>query len=392
MVHSRSAGCLGTGIYLDYQASTPLDHRVLVAMAPYWTNFCGNPHATEHAFGWATDKAVETARTYVANLIGADPDEIVFTSGATEANNLAVLGMARAANRDRRKIVTSVLEHVSILAATRALEEEGFRVALIPVDNNGVINPDAVATAINERVAMVSVMAVNNEIGTVQPIGRIADICRSNGVPFHVDAAQALSFLPIDVANMGVDLMSISAHKAYGPKGIGALYVRRGLVPRPRPLVFGGGQEWGLRPGTLPVPLCVGFGEACKILSAEREQDIRHTTAMRDTLLRCVMEHIPDVKVNGAFIPRHPGNLNLIFPGVDADILLNAIQPDIAASSGSACSSGFQEASYVLRAIGLSVTDALSSIRFGVGRFTTPTDVFKASKLVCTAFYQLKAC
>ncbi|MBF0117155.1 MAG: cysteine desulfurase [Magnetococcales bacterium] len=341
---------------------------------------------------WAASVAAEKARARIASLIGADSDEIVFTSGATESNNLAIIGMARATSFDRRrrKIIVSAIEHKSVLASAQALAKEGFETVLAPVDGNGVIDIEAFTTAIDNQVALVSLMAVNNEIGTVQPVTQIADVCRSFNVPFHIDASQALCFLPINVAEMGVDLMSISAHKSYGPKGIGALYIRRGLTPRPHPLTFGGAQEGGLRPGTLPVPLCVGFGKACEILELERSQDVDHASKMSELLLLKIRQRIPEVRKNGASIVRHPGNLNLTFLGVEAGLLLNAIQPDVAASSGSACSSGFQEPSYVLRAIGLSVIDALSSVRFSVGRFTTQDDILRASDLISTAVESLR--
>lgn len=386
----RAEGRMGSGVYLDYQASTPLDPRVAEAMAPYWAEYCGNAHSGEHAFGWAADRAVEDARAKVANLVGADPDEIVFTSGATEANNLALLGMVRAATSERRKVVVSAIEHKSVLAAARALTEEGFELTVVPVGPNGVVDLGAVASAVDSHTAVVSVMAVNNEVGTVQPLHQIAEACHAVGAPFHVDAAQAMTFLPIDVAETGMDLMSLSAHKCYGPKGVGAVYVRRGLSPRPRPLAFGGGQEGGLRPGTLPVPLCAGFGEACSILRREQANDALHAAALRDRFLRELRARLPDVIVNGTMAGRHPGNLNLHFPGVEASLLLNALQPHVAASSGSACTSGFQEPSYVLRAMGLTPSEAASSVRFGMGRFTTEADVIRATELVASAVASLR--
>lgn len=387
----RRTGHLSAGVYLDYQASTPLDPRVAEAMAPYWTEYCGNPHSTEHAFGWAADEAIETARGQVAATVGADADEIIFTSGATEANNMAVLGIARAAPPGRNKIVVSAVEHKSVLAAARALSEDGFELTTVPVGNDGVVDFEQLSSAVDERTALVSVMAVNNEIGTVQPVVKIADLCRAVGAVFHTDAAQGLAFLPIDATEIGADLISLSAHKAYGPKGIGALYVRRDLTPRPRPIMFGGGQEGGLRPGTLPVPLCVGFGTTCRILAEQRERDAEAASELRDMLLNAIRVRMPDVRVNGTLTNRHPGNLNLLIPGIEAELLINALQPEVAVSSGSACTSGFQEASHVLRAIGLTQAEATSSIRFGVGRFTTEEQVHKAAELICSAATSLRS-
>lgn len=387
---ARRTGRLGAGTYLDYQASTPLDPRVAEAMAPYWTEYCGNPHSTEHAFGWAADKAVEAARRQVASTVGADADEIIFTSGATESNNMAVLGATRAAPTGRNKIIVSAIEHKSVLAAARALVAEGFELIVVPVGSDGILAAERVTTAVDGRTALVSVMAVNNEIGTIQPVAEIAETCRAAGAVFHVDAAQGLASLPIDVAEIGADLMSLSSHKAYGPMGIGALYVRRGLTPRPHPIAFGGGQESGLRPGTLPVPLCVGFGAACRILDAERKHDASAASDLRNLLLETIQSRLPDVRVNGALSNRHPGNLNLLIPGVEAGLLLNSLQPEVAASSGSACTSGFQETSHVLRAIGLTQAEAMSSVRFGVGRFTTVEQVEWAAELVCSAIASLR--
>lgn len=370
-----SANVRTHGVYMDYQASTPADPRVVEAMQPYWSQVYGNPHAVDHAFGWEADAAVEGAREHIAALIGADSDEIVFTSGATEANNLAVLGIARAAPRERRRIVVSAIEHKCVLAAARAAAEEGFEVRTVPVGSDGIIDPRAVADMVDDRTALVSIMAVNNEIGTIQPLHEIAAICRAAGATFHSDAAQALSLVPIDVGECGADLMSLSAHKAYGPKGIGALFVRRGAPIRPRPILHGGGQENGLRSGTLPTPLCVGFGEACRILASERDDDARRVEGLRDRLLSGLKPVIQGLRVNGAMSPRHPGNLNVHFPSLDAELLLQRLQSAVAASTGSACTSGQTEPSHVLQAIGLSMADARGSVRFSLGRFTTAAEV-----------------
>ena len=373
------------GIYMDYQATTPADPRVVEAMQPYWSAVYGNPHSADHAFGWSADAAVETARRHIAALIGADADEIVFTSGATEANNLALLGIARASPPARKRIVVSAIEHKCVLAAARAAADEGFDVITVPVAAGGIIDPRAVAAVVDGRTALVSVMAVNNEIGTVQPLSEIAALCDAAGAVFHTDAAQALNAFPIDVAMLGVDLMSLSAHKAYGPKGMGALFVRRGLRVRPKPIIHGGGQEGGLRSGTLPTPLCVGFGEACRILAIERDSDVQRMRVLHDRFLAELLKSVPGLKVNGDQASRHPGNLNLLFPLIDASLLLQHLHPNVAASTGSACTSGQPEPSHVLRAIGLSPEHANASIRFGIGRFTTEHDVDEAARHVSNA-------
>jgi cysteine desulfurase len=372
-------------IYLDYQASTPADSRVVEAMVPYWSRVCGNPHAADHAFGWAADAAIEAARGQIATAIRADADEITFTSGATEANNLALLGIARATLPQRRRIVVSAIEHKCVLAAARAAVADGFEVVTVPVGTSGIVDPDAVAAVVDDRVAIVSVMAVNNEIGTVQPLREIAEICEAAGAVFHSDGAQALGVLPLDVDALGVGLLSLSAHKAYGPKGIGALYVRRDLAVRPRPILHGGGQESGLRSGTLPTPLCVGFGEACRILVDERAGEVPRIVGLRDRLLDGLRQLVPGLSVNGASAPRHPGNLNVQFDQLDAEDLLHALQPRVAAATGSACTSGTPESSHVLQAIGLSPQAAAASIRFSVGRFTTEAEVDAALVFLKTA-------
>jgi cysteine desulfurase len=362
-------------VYLDYQATTPADPRVVEAMQPYWTGVCGNPHSADHAFGWQADAAVEAARAEIASLIGADPDEIIFTSGATEANNLAILGIARAAPPSRRRIVVSAIEHKCVLAAARAAADEGFEVTTVPVGPDGIVDIEALTATLDDRVALVSVMTVNNEIGTIQPVDEIGALCQSLSVTFHTDAAQALSFLEINVGRLNVDLMSLSAHKIYGPKGIGALYVRRDSRIKPKPIIHGGGQELGLRSGTVPTPLCVGFGEACRIIRMEKGSMNAPLSDMRDNFLRSLLETIPDTKVNGTMAARHPGNLNVQFPGLEAERILNGLQPHVAASTGSACTSGQPEPSHVLRAIGLSNNEAESSIRFSLGRFTTISEM-----------------
>lgn len=375
-------------IYLDYQASTPEDPRVSAAAAPFQSLHFGNPHASNHAFGWDADAAIADARLRIGLAIGADPDEVVFTSGATEANNLAVIGAARASPPGRRRVLVSAIEHKCVLGAARSLEQEGFTVETIPVDHNGLIRPTDVAALVDDRTALVSVMVVNNEVGTAQPLSEIAAAVHAVGAVLHSDAAQALAILPIDVVKMGVDLLSLSGHKAYGPKGIGALYVGRHLSPRPRPLFHGGGQEGGLRPGTLPTPLCVGLAMACDIIRTERDVETARIAELRQMLLTLLRETEPELVVNG--LAAHPGNLNVRFPGVDASLLVNALQPSLAVSTGSACTSGIPEPSHVLRAMGRSTQEADESIRISLGRFTSVTDIVVASRLLASAVSQLR--
>jgi cysteine desulfurase len=378
-------------VYLDYQATTPADPRVVAAMQPYWSTVYGNPHSADHAYGWKADAATEAARAEIAQLIGADPDEIVFTSGATEANNLAVLGIARAAPPTRRRIVISAIEHKCVIGAARAAVEEGFEVVTVPVTPGGIVDLGALVELLDDRVALVSVMAVNNEIGTIQPIKEIGELCQSLNIIFHSDAAQALNFLQIDVNNIGVDLLSLSAHKMYGPKGIGALYVNRDSTIKPKPIIHGGGQEFGLRSGTLPTPLCVGFGEACRIIRHDNHEPKSNLSEMRNYFLNCLLEAVPSIIVNGTLANRHPGNLNVRFPGIEAEIILSNLQPNVAASTGSACTSGQLEPSHVLRAIGLSTQDAESSIRFSFGRFTTIPEIDFAIFLIKESYKNIKS-
>ena len=378
-------------VYLDYQATTPTDPRVVAAMQPYWSSVYGNPHSADHAFGWEADAAVEAARSEIARLIGADPDEIVFTSGATEANNLAVLGTAKAAPPSRHRIIVSAIEHKCVLAAARAASEEGFRVTVVPVTREGIVDIAALTDALDDDVVLVSVMTVNNEIGTIQPIGKIGELCQSRGIQFHSDAAQALGFLDVDVNKLNVDLMSLSAHKIYGPKGIGALYIRRDAKLRPKPIIHGGGQEYGLRSGTLPSPLCIGFGEACRIVGDERHEHNATIGGLRDVLLKGLAEIVPDININGTMDTRHPGNLNVRFPGLESEVILNGLQPYVAASTGSACTSGTPEPSHVLCAMGLSNIEAENSIRFSLGRFTTRAEIEFALSEIQLIIENLKA-
>jgi cysteine desulfurase len=388
--NDMSAGAF-EAVYLDYQATTPADPRVVEAMQPYWSGVYGNPHSADHAFGWQADAAVEAARAEIAVLIGADPDEIIFTSGATEANNLAIIGIARAAPPPRRRIVVSAIEHKCVLAAARAAAEEGFEVNIVPVGGDGIVDVESIAATLDDRVALVSVMSVNNEIGTIQPIEEIGELCKSHGIIFHTDAAQALSFLEIDVNKINADLMSLSAHKVYGPKGIGALYVRRDSKIKPKPIIHGGGQEFGLRSGTLSTPLCVGFGEACRIITMEGGSMNSPLSDMRDYFLKTLMDTVPGLHVNGTMSTRHPGNLNVQFSGLEAEIILNGLQPHVAASTGSACTSGQPEPSHVLRAIGLSNNEAECSIRFSLGRFTTIDKIEGAASMIRDAVLRLQS-
>ena len=379
-------------IYLDNQASTPLDPRVLDAMLPYFTEQFGNPHSESHVYGKNALAAIEAARADVAALIGADPREIVFTSGATEANNLALKGAAhfvrahpQAGREPRDRIVTLATEHKCVLESAAALAREGLEVAYVPVEPNGLVSPDRLAETIDERTLLVSVMAAHNEIGVIQPLAEIGALCRSRGVLLHTDAAQAFGKVPLDVEAMKIDLMSISGHKIYGPKGVGALYIRRRPRVRLEPLIDGGGQERGLRSGTLPTPLCVGRGRAAALAAAEMGEEAERLRGLRDRLQRSLMRRIPGLRVNGDTGHRLPGNLNMSFPGLTAPELIEAC-PSVAMSTGSACTSATVEPSYVLRALGLSDDLANASIRLGLGRFTTAAEVdFAADALADTA-------
>ena len=368
-------------VYLDHHATTPLELRVLNAMLPYFTERFGNPHSAQHAHGWAAEQAVDAARTQVAALIGALPEEIVFTSGATEANNLAIRGVIRAS--DRRHVVTCVTEHPCVLETCRALRREGVEVTELPVRPDGLIDLDDFRSVLRPSTALVSTMTANHEIGVVQPLAEIAVLCRERGILLHTDAAQAAGQVSLDVAALGVDLMSLSAHKLYGPKGIGGLYVRRGV--RLVPLFGGGGQERGLRPGTLPTALCVGFGEACALARAELDVEAARVRALRDRLYDRLRRAMPDIRLNGAASPRLPNNLNLCLPGIDAEDLL-ADLPELALATGAACASATQEPSPVLRALGLSNEDIQGSIRIGLGRTTTAMEVeFAIDRLAAVA-------
>ena len=369
---------LSLPIYLDYQATTPADVRVVDAMLPHFTEMFGNPHSVSHAFGAEAATAVEAARAEVAALIGAEPREIVFTSGATESNNLALKGAAyfqRDINRRKRnKIVSVATEHKCVIETCKRLEREGFEVAWAPIDDGGLIDLATLATLVDERTIAVSVMAVNNEIGVIQPLAEIGAICRPVGALFHSDCAQAVGKMSLDVNAMNIDLMSISGHKMYGPKGIGALYVRRRPRVRLVPLIDGGGQERGNRSGTLPTPLCVGLGVACRIAGDEMAGEAGRLRGLRDRLMDGITARLDGVYTNGGMERRIPGNLNLSFAGVEAQLLMEAM-PDVAVSTGSACTSAAVEPSYVLRAIGLDDARADGSIRFGVGRFTTEAEI-----------------
>jgi cysteine desulfurase len=361
-------------IYLDYQATTPMDPRVLDAMMPYFIEKFGNAHSRSHAYGWESEDAVEKARAQVAHIIGADEREIVFTSGATESNNLALKGVAHFYKDRKDHIITVVTEHKCVLDTCRHLEQEGFHVTYLPVKPNGLIDLAELEAAITDKTLLVSVMAANNEIGVIQPMAEIGAITRKHGVFFHTDCAQAVGKIKLDVDAMNIDLMSISGHKIYGPKGIGALYVRRKPRVRLQAMITGGGQERGMRSGTLPTPLCVGLGEACAIAEREMGAEAERLHMLRDRFYKGVTEKLPEVFLNGDLDHRLPGNLNLSFAYVEGESLLMAIK-NLALSSGSACTSASLEPSYVLRALGVEEELAHTSLRIGLGRFTTEQEV-----------------
>jgi cysteine desulfurase len=368
----------GRAAYLDMSATTPLDPRVLDVMAPYMIGSYGNPHSRTHAYGWEAEAAVEDAREQIANLIGADPREIIFTSGATESNNLTIKGVAKfygKGAKGKKHVITTQTEHKCVLDSCRSLEQEGYDITYLPVEEaTGRINLQQLEDAMRDDTVLVSIMAVNNEIGTRQPIEEIGQLCRSRKVFFHTDAAQMVGKMPIDVNEMKVDLMSISGHKVYGPKGIGALYVRRRPRVRLEPIISGGGQERGLRSGTLPHSLCVGMGAACELAQKEMEYDTEWITHLSNRLENGIKERIPEVVQNGDPENRYIGCLNYSFAYVEGESLLMALK-NIAVSSGSACTSASLEPSYVLRALGVDDELAHSSLRFGIGRFSTEEEV-----------------
>lgn len=369
-------------VYFDYQATTPLDPRVKEAMTPYWDIHFGNPHSKNHSFGWDAREAVEEARAAVAELINADDEEIIFTSGATESCNLAIQGIARAARGDRTRIITLATEHPAVLENVKCLDKQGFETIILPVERDGLVNLTMLEQALDERVLLVSVMAANNEIGVIQPLADIADLCQKVGAIFHSDATQAIGRMPVNVDDLGVDLLSMSGHKIYGPKGIGVLFMRNQSNLNLEPLIVGGGQEKGMRAGTVAVPLVVGLGAACEIISAERQSDIEHLQRLTNLLYNRLLETYPDMFVFGDMACRIPGNLNIGFPGLMAEDLIANVADKIAISTGAACGSATFEPSRVLLELGLKPEIAATSIRLSLGRFSTDEDIDAA----CAAF------
>jgi cysteine desulfurase len=373
-------------IYLDNNATTRTDPRVVEAMLPFFTEQYGNAASRHHAFGRHAEEAVHQAREQVAGLIGAGPKEIIFTSGATESDNLALKGAAAMLRGKGDHLITAATEHHAVLDPCKRLEREGFRVTFLPVDHYGRVTVEQVAEALTDRTILVSIMAANNEVGTLQPIAATGRLCKERGVLFHTDAVQAVGKIPVDVEAMGIDLLSLSAHKMYGPKGVGALYVRnRGPRVRLEPLFEGGGHERGMRSGTLPVPGIVGLGVACVLCQQEMAAEAERLTALRERLRRGIMDGLDGVSLNGHPTERLPGNLNLSFAYVQGEALLVSMR-DVAVSSGSACTSANPEPSYVLRALGVPDELAHSSIRFGLGRFNSEEEIdYVIDAVICTA-------
>ena len=378
-------------IYLDYQATTPTDPRVVDAMLPWFTEKFGNPHSADHRHGWEAAEAVDEARDQIARLIGAKGKEITFTSGATESNNLAIKGAALAAReRDgRNHVLTVATEHKCVLESVRHLGREGFELTILPVNPDGSLDLALLDEAVTDRTALISVMGANNEIGILHPLAEIGRIAHAKGALFHSDCAQAVGKIALDVKAMQIDLMSISGHKIYGPKGIGALYVRRRPKLPIEPMIDGGGQEKGLRSGTLAPPLCVGMGEACRLAAVEMEREAARLAGYRQKFLGLVRADVPDVIVNGDLKQRLSGNLNLTFEGFEGTELLSALD-GLSISSGSACSSGGGSYSHVLEALGHAAGVVSASIRIGFGRFTTEDEVAAAAAMLVAAVRRLR--
>lgn len=373
-------------IYLDCHSTTPVDPRVLEAMLPFLQEDFGNPHSSEHHLGRRALCAVDAARARLADCVDVDPIDLVFTSGATESNNLAILGYEPPQGRDT--ILVSAIEHASVLAAAYAREHHGYRVTEIPVDRHGFVDLDVLRNLLTDRVFLVSVGAVNNEIGCVQDIVRIGELAHCVGAAFHTDAAQALTAMPLTLSEWPVDLVSLSSHKCYGPKGIGALYISPAVRSLIRPLIHGGGQEHGLRAGTLPTALCVGFGVAAQCVKKAGERERQEVERKRNALRSALSQRILDLEIIGPETQRHPGNLSVRFNIGDARDMVELVQPDLACSTGSACRSGEERPSHVLTAIGLSIADARRVVRFGIGRFTSDQEVLAAVDIVGRAFTQ----
>jgi cysteine desulfurase len=368
-------------IYMDNHATTPTDPRVVEAMLPYFTEFFGNAASRSHSFGWTAEKAVETAREQVGALIGASGKEIVWTSGATESDNLAIKGAAEF-NRDRgNHIITAQTEHKAVLDTCKRLEKDGFEVTYLPVEKDGRVNPEAVRAAMTDKTTVVSIMHANNEIGVVNPIEEIGAVVKARGATFHVDAVQSVGKIPFDVNAAKADLVSVSAHKMYGPKGVGALYVRRKPRVRITAQIDGGGHERGMRSGTLNVPGIVGFGKAAELCAAEMDSEAKRLFALRERLRNGIQSQVTDTYVNGSMEHRLPGSLNISFAYVEGEAMLMGLK-DVAVSSGSACTSASLEPSYVLRAVGVEEEMAHTSIRFGLGRFNTEEEVDYVVELV----------
>lgn len=376
-------------IYLDYQSTTPTDPRVIDAMIEVMRNDFGNPHSRSHSYGWKAEELVEIARKQVANLIGADEKEIFFTSGATESNNIAIKGVAHFYHPQKNHVVTITTEHKCVINSVRDLEQEGFNVTFLPVQKNGLVDLNELEKVITDKTAIVSVMAINNEIGVIQPLKEIGALCRKKGAFFHTDAAQAFGKIPLNVDEMNIDLMSISGHKIYGPKGIGAIYIRRKPRVRVKPLFSGGGQERGIRSGTLATQLVVGLGKAAELAQNEMAQNYSHIKKLSDKFYNAMMK-IPHIYLNGDHEQRFAGNLNFSFAGIEGESMIMAIK-DLAVSSGSACTSSSLEPSYVLHALGVSEDLAHTSIRFGIGKFSTEEEIDYAIELVKAKVEKLRA-
>jgi cysteine desulfurase len=376
-------------IYLDYQATTPCDPRVFQEMIPFFCERFGNPHSRNHALGWEAEEAVETARAQVASLIGANPKEIIFTSGATESNNLALKGVSEFYRDQKNHIITCVTEHKCVLDTCRHLEQKGMRVTYLPVSPNGLIDVVQLEKEITPQTVLVSIMAVNNEIGVIQPLKEIGKLCRERGVFFHTDAAQAVGKIPLDVEEMNIDLLSISGHKVYGPKGIGALFVRRKPRVRLAAQMNGGGQERGMRSGTLSPALCVGLGAACAFAKEEMGVEAKRLNHLTQMFYDKIMSSLKEVYLNGDLTQRAPGTLNLSFAHVEGEGLMMGIK-DLCVSSGSACTSASLEPSYVLRALGVGEELAHTSIRIGLGRFTTEEEIHLATDKIIAAVRRLR--